>query len=116
MTGILDRALLHRSRGSGPKRAAHSQKPDGRGGGRSTGESTDRCSSGFGQRCCSYSGDGRTAFLDLANAIRPLAILREDAGAVEEAKRLWTEARDLYAAVDVAPGVAECSSRLARLG
>jgi tetratricopeptide (TPR) repeat protein len=62
-----------------------------------------------------YRGHAQTEPLDLANAIRPLAILRDEAGAVEEAKRLWTEARDLYAAVKVAPGVAECSARLARL-
>ncbi len=53
--------------------------------------------------------------LDLANAIRPLAILKDDAGEVEDAKRLWEEARDLYAAADVREGVAESVARLARL-
>jgi tetratricopeptide (TPR) repeat protein len=62
-----------------------------------------------------YRGDGRTAPLDLANAIRPLAILKEDAGEAEEACRLWEEAKGLYAAVDVPQAVAECSARLARL-
>ncbi len=53
--------------------------------------------------------------LDFANAIRPMAILKEDAGAVDEAKKLWQEARDLYDEVDVQEGVAECSHHLARL-
>jgi len=53
--------------------------------------------------------------LDLANAIRPLAILKDDAGEVEDAKRLWEEARNLYAEADVREGVAESAARLARL-
>ena len=62
-----------------------------------------------------YRSHERTLPLDLANAIRPLAILKDDAGEVEEARRLWEEARDLYAAVNVREGVAESSARLARL-
>jgi hypothetical protein len=62
-----------------------------------------------------YRKHEQTEPLDLANAIRPLAILKDDAGAVEEAKRLWAEARDLYAAANVREGVAESSRRLARL-
>src|SRR5271156_1274894 len=42
-----------------------------------------------------YRGDERTPPLDLANAIRGLAILTFDAGEAEEAKTLWREARDL---------------------
>ncbi len=57
----------------------------------------------------------QTAPLDLANAIGPMAILKDDAGEVEEARRLWEEARELYAAVNVQEGVAESSARLARL-
>jgi hypothetical protein len=44
-----------------------------------------------------------------------MAILKGDAGQVEEATRLWAEARDLYAAVDVPAGVAEAEARLAQL-
>ncbi|HKD20069.1 MAG TPA: tetratricopeptide repeat protein [Thermoanaerobaculia bacterium] len=54
--------------------------------------------------------------LDLANAIRPLAILEERAGRVDEARRLWAEARDLYEACGVADGATESSCRLAALG
>jgi tetratricopeptide (TPR) repeat protein len=63
-----------------------------------------------------YRADAATTPLDLANAIRPLAILEEGTGRMAEAARLWTEARDLYAAVAVAEGVAECSARLAAMG
>jgi tetratricopeptide (TPR) repeat protein len=62
-----------------------------------------------------YRGHDRTPPLDLANAVRPLALLKERAGAVAEARRLWAEAKDLYAAVNVPAGVAECSARLANL-
>jgi tetratricopeptide (TPR) repeat protein len=62
-----------------------------------------------------YRRDSQTLPLDLANTIRPFALLKENAGEVEEAKRLWAEARDLYAVAKVAPGVAESSRRLARL-
>jgi tetratricopeptide (TPR) repeat protein len=63
-----------------------------------------------------YRSTERTAPLDLANAIRPLAILKEGAGEIEEARLLWQEARDLYAAVKAEQGVRECSARLERLG
>lgn len=63
-----------------------------------------------------YRGCERTAPLDLANAIRPLAILKEGAEEIEEARRLWEEARDLYAAAEVGEGVDDCSARLERLG
>ena len=62
---------------------------------------------------------------DLANAIRSLAIHKEQAGETEPARRLWTEARDLYASLDNPlrrlfrrrpnPGVLESSEHLARL-
>jgi len=63
-----------------------------------------------------YRGNAATAPLDLANALRPLAILEESAGRPAEAARLWAEARELYASVSVAEGVAECSARLAAIG
>ncbi len=62
-----------------------------------------------------YRSHKETPPLDLANAIRPLAILKGHAGEVEEAIRLWKEARDLYAAANVREGVAESSAQLARL-
>lgn len=62
-----------------------------------------------------YRNDEQTEPLDLANAIRPLAILKDAGGETEEAKLLWAEARDLYAVANVPDGVAESSRRLDRL-
>ena len=51
--------------------------------------------------------------LDLANAIRSFAVLKDEVGAPEEAMRLWHEARDLYTSLNVPAGVAESAARLA---
>lgn len=62
-----------------------------------------------------YRGNEHTRPLDLANAIRSLAVLKDYVGADEEAERLWQEAHDLYVAVNVPAGVAESAARLALL-
>lgn len=62
-----------------------------------------------------YRSQAGVSPLDLANAIRPLAILKHDAGKAEEAGRLFEEAMGLYAAANVQEGVGECSSRLKQL-
>lgn len=62
-----------------------------------------------------YRGHAERSPLDLANAIRGLAILASDTGKNEEARALWQEAHDLYAAVNVEPGVKESTRRLALL-
>jgi len=54
--------------------------------------------------------------LDVANALRGFAILKESIGAREEARGFWKEAHDLYVKLDVKPGVAESAARLAELG
>jgi len=54
--------------------------------------------------------------LDRANTIRRMAILEEAFGESGEARRLWQQAKMLYAAVPIAAGVAECEENLARLG
>ncbi|WP_419940729.1 tetratricopeptide repeat protein [Candidatus Palauibacter sp.] len=54
--------------------------------------------------------------LDLANAVRPLALLREALGEHEEARALWREARDLYRDAGIEAGVSESSAHLERLG
>ncbi|MGA7560681.1 MAG: hypothetical protein WCF61_07725 [Terriglobales bacterium] len=59
-----------------------------------------------------YRNHAATPPLDLANAIRGLAILKTDAGDAATAIALWEEARDLYAAVNVEAGVAESNRRL----
>ncbi len=54
--------------------------------------------------------------LDYANALRPMAILKETLGQVDDAKVLWQRARTLYGAVPIEEGVAECTEHLARFG
>jgi tetratricopeptide (TPR) repeat protein len=53
--------------------------------------------------------------LDLANALRSFAVLKDEVGATEEAERLWQEAHDLYVALNATAGVAESAGRLALL-
>ena len=50
--------------------------------------------------------------LDVANALRGFALLKDDLGDREDGRSLWLEARKLYAAVQVQAGVEECESRL----
>jgi len=57
---------------------------------------------------------GTGASLDLANALRAVAVARDDLGARDAARPMWREARDLYRALGVAEGVAECDARLAK--
>lgn len=54
--------------------------------------------------------------LDFANAVRPMAILRETLGERDEARALWREAHGLYREAGVEAGVSESSARLERLG
>ena len=62
-----------------------------------------------------YRQSLHTRVLDLANAIRPLALLRTAQGDANSARQLWQEAQVLYSAINVEAGVAECSGHLAKL-
>jgi tetratricopeptide (TPR) repeat protein len=62
-----------------------------------------------------YRGDKETRPLDLANAVRSLAVLKHEGGASNEARRLWQEAHDLYTALKAPAGIAESAARLALL-
>jgi len=53
--------------------------------------------------------------LDLANALRPMALLLEKCGEIDAAQNHWQEAKDLYAVVGVSAGVTECSKHLGNL-
>ena len=63
-----------------------------------------------------YRQHGSSASLDLANALRVLALAQESLGQLAEAAGSWREARPLYEAVGVLPGVHECDEHIARLG
>jgi tetratricopeptide (TPR) repeat protein len=51
--------------------------------------------------------------LDLANAVRGLAVLTDEVYGFREATTLWEEACELYGSAGIAAGVAECAARLA---
>ena len=63
-----------------------------------------------------YRAHQETPPLDLANALRGLALLKEAVGDNAEARALWEEAGSLYAAGNVESGVAESARRVAMLG
>jgi tetratricopeptide (TPR) repeat protein len=75
----------------------------------------DRAEPCYREAMALYRGHRQTAPLDLANTLRPLAILEERLGETKEAIALWTEARDLYSVVNVQQGVAESAAHLRRL-
>ncbi|HZS29419.1 MAG TPA: tetratricopeptide repeat protein [Candidatus Angelobacter sp.] len=62
-----------------------------------------------------YRAHPKTPPLDLANALRGFALLKEAVGDTQTAKSLWEEAGKLYASVNVEAGVAESKRRLAQL-
>ena len=53
---------------------------------------------------------------DLANALRSLALMHEAADRVDEAISAWSEAKELYRQLCIAPGVQESDDALVRLG
>lgn len=59
-----------------------------------------------------YRGSLDTKVLDLANAIRPLALLLTAKGDAGAARPLWQEARALYSSIHVTAGVSECDANL----
>ena len=62
-----------------------------------------------------YRHHERTPLLDLANAIRSFAVLKDELGATEQSQGLWQEAHDLYVTLKISAGVAESAARLALL-
>ena len=63
-----------------------------------------------------YAAKDEPPALDYANALRPMAILKEALGEADQARLLWHRAKALYAAIPVPAGVAECNENLNRLG
>lgn len=69
----------------------------------------------YGEAWTLYRGEETTHPCNLANAIRPLAILKERLRDVAEATRLWEEAKGLYTEGALQEGLDECSDRLREL-
>ncbi len=61
-----------------------------------------------------YRADSRTSPLDLANAIRPMALLMEKFSRINDARKLWEEAGRLYTTAAVDEGILECQRALKR--
>ncbi len=59
-----------------------------------------------------YRAHEETSQLDLANALRGCAILKEATGDAAGARAAWQEAKQLYAAVNVEAGVVESAKRI----
>ena len=76
-----------------------------------------KCSgrSGCDEALAIYRAHPETQPLDLANAIRSMAVLKQETGDRRRAIALWSEARELYASLQVDAGVKECTARLAML-
>ena len=66
------------------------------------------------QAAALYGANGQGASLDMANALRLKALALDQLRREEPATVAWTAARDIYAAVEAAAGVAECARRLGR--
>lgn len=62
-----------------------------------------------------YRGAAEAPVLDLANAIRSMAVLKERVGERAEAAALWVEAGRLYERANVEAGVKESTRRAALL-
>jgi tetratricopeptide (TPR) repeat protein len=62
-----------------------------------------------------YRSSLDTKLLDLANTVRPYALLNEAIGNIDAARQHWQEARNLYASLRLDVGVEECGKHLARL-
>jgi tetratricopeptide (TPR) repeat protein len=62
-----------------------------------------------------YRGNLHTKLLDLANAVRPYALLNEEQGELDAARNLWEEARHLYGSLRLEAGVSECEVHLRKL-
>lgn len=59
-----------------------------------------------------YRANGKGTSPDLANALRLKGLALDGLRKPEQARTVWTDARDLYARAEVADGVAECERRL----
>ena len=59
-----------------------------------------------------YRTDASSSPLDLANALRPYALLKEACGEAGLAQAMWQEAMSLYKIAEIPAGVQECAEHL----
>ncbi len=75
----------------------------------------DDAESCYSEALALYREHDAPGSLGFANAVRRMADLKERRGDAVQALALWRETRDLYAAVDMAPGVEEAERHIERL-
>jgi tetratricopeptide (TPR) repeat protein len=78
-------------------------------------KSAKEAASSYDQALEIYRNHPATPSLDLANTLRGVALLKEAAGADEDALFCWQEACQLYAEAGVDAGVAEAQNNIAFL-
>ena len=74
----------------------------------------DEAADCYDEALATYRAHPGTTLLDLANALRPMALLCERLGDTPQALKLWAEARQRYADAGIEAGVAECDRHLAQ--
>ncbi len=72
----------------------------------------ERAESCYAEALAVYRQNSSTRHADLANAVRPFALLKERLGDKAAAYELWTEAHRLYSSVNSQPGIDESASHL----
>ncbi len=70
----------------------------------------------YGEAIEIYRQQKETPPLDLGNAIRGYALLKEETGERVQALKLWREARELYELVGIDAGIVESGKRIKSLG
>ncbi|MGA8742357.1 MAG: tetratricopeptide repeat protein [Terracidiphilus sp.] len=75
----------------------------------------EQAASLYAESLAIYRTHKETSPLDLANAIRGFALLKEKTGDLEQAFRLWSEASELYGLTGIDAGVSECRARIESL-
>jgi len=76
-------------------------------------EKAGRC---YAEALAVYRADPDAPPLDVANAVRPAAMLCEALGEADQARALWREAGELYRRAGVEAGVSESAAHVERLG
>jgi tetratricopeptide (TPR) repeat protein len=69
----------------------------------------------YGEALTLYRAEPQPPVLDLANLLRPLALLSEAQDRLEVARQLWAEARALYEQANVGAGTEECTRHIEAL-
>lgn len=62
-----------------------------------------------------YRSHAAAGTLDFANALRRMAILKEETGSDDQARALWREVRGMYGALGLPAGISEADAHLANL-